>query len=110
MKPVIIIIVIALWVAVAVVAILIFTPFEQLTLKQQALDNLQDQSNRCNVLSDDGGLQSPRMQCGVGLMPQVMEFCKKYPNSDVLNGNCVDLVDAHDKIANLASYMNSRFP
>ena len=113
MKPVIIIIVIALWVAVALsLAILIFTPFGEFgnVGKQQSLDSLQEQVNRCNALSDDGGLQSPRIECVFGLLPQVVEFCEKYPNSDVLYGNCVDFLDVGDKMKNSASFLDSRFP
>jgi len=102
-----IIIVIALWVAVAVVVILFFTPFGQLTLEQQSFNNLQEQANRCDGLSVDGGLLSPLATCILSLAPQVFKFCEKYPHSDLPDGGCADVLDSRDKLRDAIALLKS---
>ena len=90
-----------LFVVVIIAAIIVFIPllsfggFSDLG-KQQHLDRLQEESNRCKALLSDGKLPSPRAVCSFKLIPEVLEFCEKYPNSDVLNDNCATFLDMRD--------------
>jgi len=99
-----------LFVGVIIVAIIVFIAFSAFggfndLEKQQHHDRLQEEINRCNALPSDGSMQSPSVHCSFELMPQVIEFCEKYPNSDVLNGNCADFLDIRDKIENIVSFL-----
>ena len=80
-------IVIIFAVIVVLATLLAFTGFNGIG-KQQQHDRLQEHVDVCNTLP-----QSERVSCAFESMPEVIVYCKKYPNGDVLAGNCKDVLD-----------------
>ena len=80
-------IVIIFAVTILLAILLVFTEFSDIG-KQQQHDRLQEHVDVCNTLP-----QGERVSCAFESMPEIAEYCKKYPNSDVLAGNCKDVLD-----------------
>jgi len=90
-----------LFIGVIIVAIIVFilllasSFMSMVDIEKQPLDILQGKINGCNILPDDGSIESPRAQCAYGLVPEIIQFCEKNPNSVVLaNSSCADILES----------------
>ena len=75
-------------------------------VEKQSLDRLQEKINHCKTLHNDGGLQSPGVKCGIELIPELIEFCEKYPNSLLENSSCTEVLESLDELKRLESAFN----
>ena len=109
-----------LFVGVIIVAIIVFIVLlassffggvtdgvtDEVDVEKQSLDRLQEKINHCKTLHNDGGLQSPGVKCGIELIPELIEFCEKYPNSLLENSSCTEVLESLDELKRLESAFN----
>jgi hypothetical protein len=109
-----------LFVGVIIVAIIVFVLFlagslfggitngvtNQVGIEKQFRDGLQEKINYCRTLSNDGTLQSPGVLCGIEVIPELIAFCERYPNSVLDDSSCIDVLTSVDELKRLQLALN----